>query len=99
VARGTSPSFFEALSLGRIPLLIDTGCALPFESAIDWRKHCVIVPEADLPRAGERVRAFHDAMTEADFRDLQRANRRLWDDWVSPLAAHTRCVREVLDKA
>jgi hypothetical protein len=77
--------FTETLSLGRIPVLVDTDCVLPFGSGIDWNKFCVIVKERDLPRIGRRVREFHDALSPAQFEELQRACRRLWEEWISPL--------------
>lgn len=78
--------FYETLSAGRVPLLIDTDCVLPFADRIDWARHCVIVPEDNMKEAPARLRAFHDALSPADFVELQRANRRLWDEMLSPLA-------------
>lgn len=75
---------YETLSCGRIPLLVDTGGGLPFSEWIDWRRYCVWVEADDLPRIGERVRAFHAGLTPESFRDLQAACRQLWLDWLSP---------------
>ncbi len=33
--------FYEALSFGRIPVLIDTDCVLPFNNVINWSKHII----------------------------------------------------------
>jgi hypothetical protein len=76
--------FYEALSLGRIPVLIDTDCALPWEREIDWEQHCVRVPERDLKRVGERVLEFHRRHDPASFGERQRACRRLYEEWLSP---------------
>jgi hypothetical protein len=78
--------FYETISAGRIPLLIDTECVLPFADRIEWNRHCVIVPADDMKEAPARLRAFHDALSPADFLELQRANHRLWDEMLSPLA-------------
>lgn len=75
---------YETLSCGRIPVFVDTDCVLPYEGWIDWRAHCVWVPEGDIPRIAERVAAFHAALSPAEFRDLQRRCRALWEDWLSP---------------
>jgi hypothetical protein len=75
-----SVRFYEALAMGRIPVLIDTDCALPLEGKINWENHIVRVPYPDRHRAGEKVRQFHHSLTEADFIDLQQANRILWRD-------------------
>ncbi len=73
-----SVRFYEALAMGRIPVLIDTDCALPLEGKINWENHIVRVPYPERHRAGEKVRQFHHSLTEADFIALQRNNRILW---------------------
>lgn len=76
---------YEALSLGRIPVLVDTDCVLPYEQFIDWKKFCVIVDAKDLARLDEKILEFHDRLSEADFENLQRACRNIWEEWLSPL--------------
>lgn len=94
-ARGAgnfSLRFFEALSAGRVPLLVDSGGGLPLAGRIDWSRHCVIVPEGELAAAGERVAEFHAALDDQRYAELQAANRRLWDEWLSPVAFHRAVV-------
>lgn len=86
--------FYETLSLGRIPLFIDTDCALPFDDKIDWRKHCVWVERRDLSRIGRVVREFHDRLDATEFEALQRSNRELWESYLRPLEAY----QQVLDR-
>jgi hypothetical protein len=81
--------FYEVLAAGRIPLFINTRCVLPFDNEIDWKKHCVWVEEADMGQAGEKVKQFHARLSPAEFRDLQLANRRLWEEKLSPSAFYT----------
>lgn len=76
--------FYETLSCGRIPVLINTDCELPFEQWIDWQRYCVWVEEADLPYLGDRIREFHARLTPQQFQDLQIACRKLWLEWLSP---------------
>jgi hypothetical protein len=88
--------FFEAMSLGRVPLLIDTDCVLPFDFLHDYRDYCVIVPEARLGDAGRAVSEFHSRLSPQDFLDAQRRARDFWLKWLSPegffrnLALHWR---------
>lgn len=70
--------FYETLALGRIPVFIDTDCLLPFEDKIPYRSLFPWVSQADLPRAAEIVADFHRNLSSADFADLQRACRDLW---------------------
>lgn len=72
--------FYETLAMGRIPIFIDTDCALPFDDEIDWKKHVVWVDYKELHRVAEIVTDFHLALSEKDFIDLQLANRKLWED-------------------
>jgi hypothetical protein len=88
-ARGAgnfSYRFYETLSAGRIPLLIDTDCALPFSDRIDWRKHAVFVPEDRIGEAPRILAEFHDHLSERAFVDLQESNRRLWTESLNPLS-------------
>jgi hypothetical protein len=75
-----SVRFYEALAMGRIPVLIDTDCALPLEDTIDWKKHVVWVQYKDQHQVAEWVRAFHQRLSAQDFQDLQWANRKLWEE-------------------
>lgn len=40
--------------------------------------------QADLPRIAERVAAFHDALSPAEFEARQHECRRVWEEWLSP---------------
>jgi hypothetical protein len=87
VCRGSGNCFtrlYEAMCLGRIPVFIDTDCVLPWEDRIDWRQSCVYLDESDLPAIGDKVRAFHDAISDGDFQAMQLHNRQLWLDHLSP---------------
>jgi hypothetical protein len=76
--------FYEALSIGRIPVLIDTDCVLPFDFLHDYREFCVIVPEGDVDRVGDHILRFHDRLSPGAFRELQARIRRFWMEWLSP---------------
>jgi len=76
--------FYETLSLGRIPVLVDTDSVLPCGFAIDWRKYCVVVRENALNQAAHQIREFHEALAPGEFEALQRDCRALWEEWFSP---------------
>jgi hypothetical protein len=75
---------YETLCLGRIPLIIDTDCVVPFAALNEWSKLAVWCPASDIENAGARVAEFHDALTPEEFIDRQRTCRRLWQDRLSP---------------
>ena len=89
--------FYETLACGRIPIFVDTDCVLPFESSIDWKKYCVWVDKTELRNIGEKVAAFHDRLSEREFRGLQLACRALWKDCLS-LPGFMGHLRSELDK-
>ncbi len=76
---------YETLSCGRIPVLVDTDCVLPYENLIDWSHLCVWVDEKDLGDIDAKVSAFHNGLSPRDFEDLQRLSRQVWESWLSPL--------------
>ncbi|HJQ51912.1 MAG TPA: hypothetical protein VJ838_15465 [Gaiellaceae bacterium] len=75
---------YETLSLGRIPVFVDTDCVLPLDFEIEWRNQCVWVDETDVERIGDRVLEFHESLDEAEFEARQRACRQLWETRISP---------------
>ncbi len=75
---------YEALSLGRIPLLVNTRGVLPYDWLVAWRRACVWVDEADLPRAGRILRDHHARLSPEEFVEQQRLGRELFERWICP---------------
>lgn len=78
-----SVRFYETLSMGRIPIFVDTDCLLPFDHILDYRRYCIWIDRSDIPYIAEKVADFHAALSSLDFRDLQVECRRLWLDYLS----------------
>lgn len=76
--------YFETLAMGRIPLLIDTNCKLPYDFEIDYSEFGPIVDEKDLETIARDLLAFHDRLSRDDFVDLQIRCRNLWIERLSP---------------
>lgn len=70
-----SVRFYEALSLGKIPLFLDTACVLPLEDRIDYRAFSVFVDHAETARIGLKLREFHERCTPEYFEEMQRLAR------------------------
>jgi hypothetical protein len=77
--------FYEALCIGRIPVVVDTDLVMPYESLVPWRDYGVWIGRNDIAEIGRRVAAFHDALTPSAFEELQRELRSLWERYLSPL--------------
>lgn len=84
---------YETLALGRVPLFVNTDCALPFPDQIDWPRHVVWVEEAELATIGDRLAEFHAALSPEEFAELQRSNRRIWEEYLRP----TECYQRILE--
>ena len=76
--------FYEALSLGRLPVFINTACVLPYDWLVPWRDACVWIEERDLADIGRRLRDYHRNLTPEAFAAKQRLARELFVRWLSP---------------
>ncbi|MNE28187.1 Exostosin family protein [compost metagenome] len=74
-----SVRFYETLAMGRIPVLIDTDCQLPFFETINWSEHCLIVSEYEAEKLPQKLLDFHSNLSSEDFLALQEKNRMLWE--------------------
>jgi Exostosin family len=88
-AANYSNRFYEALACGRIPVLLDTDCQLPFEEFINWNLYCIRVSEQSTPQKTadeivKRILDFHHSKSSQEFTELQHQCYRLWKDWLSP---------------
>jgi len=90
-----SVRFYEILAAGRIPLFVNTNCALPLAQEIDWKSHTLWCEAGDIPRIGDVVVAAHEARSRDDFRRLQQANRELWERWLKPVPFFTHVLETV----
>lgn len=78
-----SVRFYEALAVGRIPVLLNTDCKLPFSDSIDWSKHCVILDEKEKKSLEHQILEFHNSKTEDEFEAIQDSNRNLWENYLA----------------
>lgn len=66
---------FEILSLGRIPVVLDTERNFPFNDAIDYRTFCVIVDFREIRRLPDIVAEFHSRVSPEEFVAMQQRAR------------------------
>lgn len=78
--------FFESLSAGRIPILIDTDSALPLEETIRYDDFIIRVPWQRLDELPERIVRFWESHTDEEIRDIQAKARRAFTDYLYPPA-------------
>ncbi len=77
-----SNRLLETLSLGRIPVLIDTDVVLPLEDKIDYTKIIVRVPMHRIGDTAQLIREFYDALSAEEWHERQRLARKIFDEYL-----------------
>ena len=80
----------ESLMMGRIPVLIDTECILPFENEIPYDTNCVRIKPENFNRIFDVVQEYHDAHTEEELISIQKQNRIIWEEYFIPKNTYKR---------
>ena len=70
-----SRRFFRALSMGTIPILIDTDMILPLEKILDYSRFIVRIPHTELYTLPDRIVTLYNSLGDEGFKDMQRAAR------------------------
>lgn len=78
-----SKRFYETLSMGRIPVFVNTDCVLPFDNIIDWKKYCIWVEESEVGMIATKVAEFHNMISDQEFQNLQLSCRHLWEEYLN----------------
>lgn len=69
---------FEILSLGRIPIIIDTERNFPFSDKIDYESFALIVDFKDIKKLPEKIAEFHKNISQERFEQMQRNAREVY---------------------
>lgn len=77
-----SMRFYEALSLGKIPILIDTDMILPFEHIIDYSQCIVRVHHTRLHSLPDILVEFYNSISDEAFVDMQQNARRIYLEYL-----------------
>lgn len=70
-----STRLFEILSLGRIPVIVDTERNFPFSDKIDYSSFALVVDFRDIRRLPERIAEFHKNISPERFEQMQKNAR------------------------
>jgi len=90
-----STRFFEVLSLGRIPIFIDTDCVLPLEDKIDYRDFCLFIDYKDIDNVEEIIFRFHQNISDEDFENIQRRAREVYVEYLR-IDSYTKYLMDIL---
>jgi len=80
VAGNFSVRLYETLLMGKIPIFVNTDCLLPLADEVDWKQHMVWVEWEERHLIVDKVLEFHKTISNEDFLELQRKNRKLWKE-------------------
>lgn len=74
--------FYEALSLGRVPVFVNTDCVLPLEDKIDYQKFVLFVDYQDLSQIGQRIKEFWNKISNEEFQAMQHLARQTFEQYL-----------------
>lgn len=79
--------FYEAISLGRIPVFVDSERVMPFENLIDYKSFCVYIPFNERKNIENILADFHASITPEQFEIMQRQARMAFETYLRNDAA------------
>lgn len=74
--------FYEALSLGRIPLFVNTDCVLPLEEVINYRDFVLFVDFKDIKKMDRVVSDFYNQLSNEEFINKQKKAREVFEQYL-----------------
>ncbi|HEY4493179.1 MAG TPA: exostosin family protein [Candidatus Paceibacterota bacterium] len=72
--------FFETLALGRIPILIDTDCVLPFEDVLDYSKFIFRINYRELDKISDKFQMWWETLSSEEFQGMQTRAREAFEN-------------------
>jgi hypothetical protein len=81
---GTLPyRFLEAMSAGRVPLLVGSHYVLPFESLIPYREFALFCPADQASRAGAMALEFIKATPDSVIIEMGKRGRHYFEKYMN----------------
>ncbi|KKU54925.1 MAG: hypothetical protein UX77_C0021G0004 [Parcubacteria group bacterium GW2011_GWA1_47_11] len=94
-----STRLFEMLSLGRIPVVVDTERNFPFSDKLDYSSFSLMVDFRDLARLPDMVAEFHAGLTAEKFEMMQNNARDAYRNYFRVDALTRPLMEEIWKKA
>lgn len=75
--------FFEAMSMGRVPVLLCEGVLLPCADKIDYTRCSIRINERDAPRVGTMLGTWLADHSDAELIEMGQYGREMWERWLN----------------
>jgi hypothetical protein len=75
--------FYEALSLGRVPVIVDTEAVMPFSGIIDYSQFSLLIKMDDADITDKRIADFYGSLSAAQYEEMQKKARDIFIDYLS----------------
>lgn len=75
--------FYEAMSAGRMAVLLCDGAQFPFANKIDYDKCMLRIPDAEVHNTGSIIRQFLDGHSDAELIERGLYARKMWEEWLN----------------
>lgn len=76
--------FYEAMSMGRVPVHLCDGRALPFADRIDYERCSIHIPESEVEFVGHIISDWLNNHGDDEIRAMGEYGRAAWDRWLNP---------------
>ena len=77
-----SVRLYEIMSMGRIPLILDTDMVLPLDNIVDYRSFSVFVDFKDLKQIDKILSKFHSSLDNKEFKAMQVRARGAFENYL-----------------
>jgi hypothetical protein len=74
--------FYEAMSMGRVPVLFGDDCILPFADRIDYSRCSLWLKESDAPNAGTILKDWISKHCDDEIIEMGKYGRAAWESWL-----------------
>jgi len=88
----------EVLMMGRIPIIINTKCILPFKNLIPYEKNFIVVNLNELDNMIKIIEKYHNSHTEEELLKIQKENRSIWLKYFTPVGAFSSTLKILQEK-
>ena len=82
--------FYDALANGRVPVVIDTHCALPFDHIIEYDRLIPVIPLKNLRQAEDVILQHYESFNDDEWRQMLSGLRKFYLDLMSPIGFFER---------